>query len=268
MGLIEPPGLLWKKIIDASYSLNNRYMKLPFFILLCFCFLSCNQIKNKRQQNQLSVAIPGDSLFVQSYQKIKDSIAAKRKEFSIKYPSANSLNHKNAVEEISNYWINVISNELYSKWKNTPWDFNGTTTQPQHGAIACGYFVNSLLQDMDLKINRTKLSVCAASQMMKTLTPQQRIINLSYLSYDSFNDKLKEYGKGVYIIGLDFHTGFIVNDGIETWFIHSNYIGRKGVTKEPVLNSAALRSSKTRWLISLTNDKDFIERWLKGYTFS
>jgi hypothetical protein len=242
-------------------------MKVLFFILLSFCFLSCNQVKSKRQQNHLSVTIPGDSLHVESYQEIKDNIAAKRKEFSVKYPSANSLDPKNAAEEISNYWVNAISNELYSKWKNTPWDFNGTTTEPQQGAIACGYFVNSLLQDMDLKINRTKLSVCAASEMMKSLTPNQRITNLSYLTYGDFNDKLKEYGKGVYIIGLDFHTGFIVNDGIETWFIHSNYIGRKGVTKETILTSAALRSSKTRWLISLTNDKDFIEKWLKGHTF-
>jgi hypothetical protein len=84
------------------------------------------------------------------------------------------------------------------------------------------------------------------------------------MDYRSFNDKLTELGKGVYIIGLDFHTGFIVNDGKENWFIHSNYIGRKGVTKEAIMNSDALKASKTRWLISLTNDKSFLERWLKG----
>jgi hypothetical protein len=99
---------------------------------------------------------------------------------------------------------------------------------------------------------------------MKSLTPGQPLKNLSYLDYESFNNKLKDLGKGVYIIGLDFHTGFIVNDGTENWFIHSNYIARKGVTKEAILNSAALRSSKTRWLISLTNDKGFLQRWLKG----
>ena len=47
-------------------------------------------------------------------------------------------------------------------------------------------------------------------------------------------------------------------------FIHSNYIGRKGVTKEKVMNSTALQSSKTRWVVSLTGDKDFLKRWLKG----
>ena len=100
--------------------------------------------------------------------------------------------------------------------------------------------------------------------MMKSLVPQQQIKNNSYLSYRNFNEQLKQNGCGVYIIGLDFHTGFIVNDGKENWFIHSNYVGRTGVTKETVLNSEALKSSKTRWVVSLTDDKDFIQRWLKG----
>ena len=50
----------------------------------------------------------------------------------------------------------------------------------------------------------------------------------------------------------------------ENWFIHSNYIGRKGVTKETVLNSEALKSSKTRWLVTLTGDKNFLHRWFHG----
>lgn len=239
-------------------------MKLTLFFLLSVCFLSCEQAKNNRQQSQLQTNSLNDSLETKTYEEIKGNIAIKRKQLSEKYPSLNSLAGKEAIEEVSNYWINAISHDLYDKWQNTPWDFNGTTTRPQTGSIACGYFVTTILRDMDLKINRTKLSICASSDMMKSLTPRQRIKNLSYLSYSVFNDTLTRYRAGVFIIGLDFHTGFIVNDGKENWFIHSNYIGRKGVTKETVLNSAALRSSKTRWLVSLTSDKDFLQRWLKG----
>jgi hypothetical protein len=115
---------------------------------------------------------------------------------------------------------------------------------------------------MDLKIQRQKLAVCPSSTMMRTISQRQKIENLSNLSYDDFNKSLQQFGKGVYILGLDYHTGFVVNDGKENWFIHSNYIRRIGVVKETVMNSAALRSSKTRWLISLTNDKQFLYRWL------
>jgi hypothetical protein len=233
-------------------------MKRLLIIFTILYLPGCQQIDHNRVVEH---PLPAqDSLKERSYDKIKENIAIKRKEFAIKYPS---LNHSSQTE-ICDYWVTAIGEDLYNQWQGTPWDFNGTTTRPQQGAIACGYFVTTLLQDMDLQINRVQLSVCASSQMMKRLTPHQKIRNLSYLAYADFSNTLKESGKGVYIIGLDFHTGFIVNDGTENWFIHSNYIGRKGVTKEPVMSSAALQASKTRWLISLTDDQDFLERWLKG----
>ena len=220
-------------------------------------------MENEKSPKPLELPAGRDSSVAKSYEEIKEEMAACRKKFSVKYSSLHSLYTKEATEELTNYWINSISNELYSKWQNTPWDFNGTTTQPQQGSIACGYFVTTILQDMGVKLNRVKLSTCASSEMMKSLTPRQPIRNLSSLTYTAFNDKLKEDGKGVYVIGLDFHTGFIVNDGAENWFIHSNYIERKGVTKEPVINSGALKSSKTRWLVSLTGDTSFLQRWLR-----
>jgi len=232
-------------------------MRYLFIALLPFCINSCLQTADKIPANPASPELNFSS--GRSYLEIKDSIVMNRKRLSAKYSSL-----KRESGEITDFWIDNISIGLYSKWQNTPWDFNGTTEKPNEGAIACGYFVTTILRDMDLKINRNKLAVCASSIMMKTLAPQQKVKNLSYLNYAAFNDTLKQLGKGVYIIGLDFHTGFIVNDGKENWFIHSNYIKRKGVTKETVNNSAALRSSRTRWLISLTSDRDFVGHWLKG----
>jgi len=237
-------------------------MKIVFIALLPFCFFNCCQ---SDQNKSASVLKPENKYIpVRSYGQIKDSIAINRKRLSLKYASFTSLTTKESIDEISDYWVNIVSNDLYSKWQNTPWDFNGTTVEPNQGAIACGYFVTTILRDMDLKISRNKLAICPSSIMMKSLTPHQKIKNLSHLSYPAFEETLSVFGKGVYIIGLDFHTGFIINDGSENWFIHSNYINRKGVMKERVSGSYALRSSKTRWIISLTNDKDFLYRWLKG----
>lgn len=235
-------------------------MRFVYSLLLSLCIFNCNQEKNKVHPHILQT---GDST-TRSYKEIKDSIVAQRKHFSRHYSSTDTSIQNQVLETIRDYWVNAISNDLYSKWQNTPWDFNGTTTQPQHGTIACGYFVTTILQDMDLKINRIKLSVCASSEMMKSLAPNQRLKKLNHLSYDTFNNTLTEYGKGVYIIGLDFHTGFIINDGKENWFIHSNYINRLGVIKEAVLSSPALKASKTRWMISLTGDKELLQKWLNG----
>ncbi|MEO8769872.1 MAG: hypothetical protein ABI402_07300 [Ferruginibacter sp.] len=236
-------------------------MRILFIISLFI--ISCNSPQRNHTLEGHTVSrhntVPG-----RPYVEIKDSIVINRKNFSIKYASLATLNKKAALEEITNFWVNNISNELFNKWQHTPWDFNGTTEIPRQGTIACGYFVTTILRDMDCKINRSKLAVCASSQMMRSLVPNQKIKNLSYVNYAAFNDSISHLGKGVYIIGLDFHTGYIVNDGKENWFIHSYYVKRVGVIKEKVLDSWSLRSSKTRWLISLTNDTDFLYRWLKG----
>ena len=236
------------------------------FILSSIFFLTDCQPSGKKLPIQLTQSSAGkDSLKTKSYEELLKEIEESRKLFWIKYIHADTPAKKECVDEVKKFWINTITNDLYNEWKNTPWDYNGTTVKPRQGSIACGFFVVTILQDMGLKVNRTNLSVCPSSQMMKSLVPLQQLKNISYLSYSSFNEKLKEYGSGVYIIGLDFHTGFIVNDGKENWFIHSNYIGRAGVTKETVLNSDALKSSKTRWVVSLTDDKDFLQRWMKGW---
>jgi len=239
-------------------------MKVIFILSSIFFLTDCQPPGKKLPIRLTQSSTRKDSLKTKSYEELLKEIEESRKLFSIKYIHADTQAKKACLDEVKKFWINAISNELYSEWKNTPWNFNGTTTKPRQRNIACGFFVVTLLQHMGLKVNRTKLSVCASSQMMKSLVPQQQIKNNSYLSYRNFNEQLKEYGCGVYIIGLDFHTGFIVNDGKENWFIHSNYVGRTGVTKETVLNSEALKSSKTRWVVSLTDDKDFLQRWLKG----
>jgi len=213
---------------------------------------------NERPKQKVEAVVQNPADTAVSYETFKEKIASTKKQFAIQHDRFNDSLH----EKIVDFWVNTISNDFYRYWENTPWDFNGTTTEPGRGAIACGYFVTTILWDMNLSINRVKLATCASSLMMKSLTPGQPLKNLSYLSYDSFDKKLKQMGKGVYIIGLDFHTGFIVNDGLQNWFIHSNYIGRKGVTKEAVMNSAALKASKTRWLVSLTGDKDLLQKWL------
>lgn len=232
----------------------------PFFIFL----LACGNSKNNEPTYNLQLPeTKADSSGTKTYEQLKQDIITRRQQFSADFSSQIDIATKENRVELTNFWVHTISNDLYNQWKNTPWDFNGTTTKPQEGSIACGFFVTTILQDMDVKINRTKLAVCASSVMMKNLTPHQRIKNLSNPSYPEFNDTLKSYGKGVYIIGLDYHTGFIINDGREVWFIHSNYIGRKGVTKELVMYSAALKSSKTRWMISLTGDVGFLQNWLR-----
>lgn len=236
-------------------------MRIVIFTLIFFIIAACNPSGSKRQQN---VVVDNRSHLQQiSYPELKTNIAKARLALAKKYAAASNNDHVKILKQANDLWVSSIGTDLFSYWKNTAWDFNGTSTVPGEGSIACGFFVTTLLQDMDLNINRRKLAICASSEMMKSLVPHQPLLNLSNLAYPDFVNTMQKAGKGVYIIGLDFHTGFILHDGTDTWFIHSNYINREGVVKELLKNSAALKASKTKWVISISTDRLFIERWLK-----
>ena len=139
--------------------------------------------------------------------------------------------------------INNIRDSLFTCWLGTPWDFYGTTQEPGKGKIACGYFVTTLLRDMGASVNRIKHAQCASEEMIKAVCVKNSILRYSNENISSFVEKIKLNGTGLYIVGLDFHTGFILNDGEHVFFIHANYAGKKEVTKEIAIESTVLASS-------------------------
>lgn len=232
---------------------------------VCYVLIiACNSKIDKTEirQSQVNVLPVDHTIISTPYEVFKDSLQKRKQRYFRMYAKNNFRDNKEAKYLLTDYWVQNIADSLFCYWKNTPWDFNGTSTIPQQGTIACGYFVTTILQHMGVKLERIKLSICPSSRMMQKLTPGQKLLNLSYLNVPDFEKRLRDAGKGIYIIGLDYHTGFIVNDGDNVWFIHSNYIQRKGVVKENVLKSSALNASKTKWLVSLTGDAGFIKRWL------
>lgn len=150
--------------------------------------------------------------------------------------------HKKTKEEKKNYLFRFINYDVPNYWMGTPWLFNGTSREPQKGSIACGYFVTNTLTDFGFDINRTYLAQQASSVMIKKLC--------SDIKYFSKRQDLEKYilskdKNQLYIVGLDFHTGFITRENKDTYFIHSSYIKNKGVVKESTQTSQALSASKT-----------------------
>ena len=139
--------------------------------------------------------------------------------------------------------LNNIRDSLFACWLGTPWDFYGTTEEPGKGKIACGYFVTTLLRDMGASVNRIKHAQCASEEMIKAVCIKNTIHRYSNKNISSFIEQIKLGDTGLYIVGLDFHTGFILNDGAQVYFIHANYAGKKEVTKEIAIESTVLSSS-------------------------
>ncbi len=177
--------------------------------------------------------------------------------------------HKLAAKEntthitITDSFYTIIMQKLLPYWYNTPWDFNGTTTIPQQGKIACGYFVTTMLQHAGVELDRVKTSQKASSQIIHSLIEKKHTENLAHLSFDAFIKHVQQRKKGIYIVGLDYHVGFIVNSGSELYFVHSNYINRAGVVKEIATESIALKQSKWHYMGYLTEDENFMRKLLR-----
>lgn len=174
-------------------------------------------------------------------------------------PAERRLGYKEFLTEVgkksrstkADYFFTFINKDIPQYWQGTPWSFAGTSRQPRTGRIACGYFVTNILSDYGFDLNRTFLAQQASSVMIKKLCKDIRY----FTGRQELEKYILEKNKNqVYIVGLDFHTGFITRENKDTYFIHSNYIRNEGVIKELTKNSKALNASKT-FMIGTLNYK-------------
>ncbi len=168
------------------------------------------------------------------------------------------------LEDAREFIVGVIRDELLPQWSGTPWDFNGTTETPREGTIACGYFVTTILQDAGFKVQRVRLAQQASEFIIKSLTSEAHIKRFSHASLDTFVASILEWGHGLYLVGLDIHTGFILHDPDGVWFVHASYIEPQVVLREPAQHSPILRSSAYRVLGKLSADDTLMMKWLQG----
>lgn len=157
-------------------------------------------------------------------------------------------------DSLKHLFFQFIHKDVPAYWTGTKWNFNGITRTPKEGKIACGYFITNTLTDFGLDIPRFKLAQVPSSEMIEALCVNiQKPVNFEGL----VNYIERQENETVFIVGLDFHTGYITkasND--EIYFIHSNYIGREGVVKERIRESAALKASGFYMIGNFSADRD------------
>ena len=173
-------------------------------------------------------------------------------------------NSKADLPKLKTSFVKTICERIFPYWYGTKWDFNGTTEIPQEGSIACGYFVTTTLRDMGIPIKRTKMAQCASEEMIRSLVSKKNIHHLSNISLAEFERKLKKLGEGLYVIGLDTHTGFILMSSAGNYFIHSSGWFPFKVLREKVATSGILERSKYRVVGKISDDEGFLRSWVRG----
>ncbi len=197
-----------------------------------------------------------------TYTQLKASIEAQRQAFSNNYLIADSAGQQAVVDSARAYLFDRITVDMLPAWYGTPWDFNGTTRVPRQGKIACGYFVNTVLQDAGFRLPRIKWSQEAAEPItVKLAGTVKRFRDRPASEVETW---VLGRGDGLYKVGLDNHVGFIVVRNGVARFVHSGYYRPEvGVVSEPLGGNNPLANSHYRIVGSLL-DEAMMRDWITG----
>ncbi|MBK21979.1 MAG: hypothetical protein CMP63_06675 [Flavobacteriales bacterium] len=162
---------------------------------------------------------------------------------------------------ISESFYFVMTDSVFPDWMGTKWDFNGISNVPSKGMIACGYFVSTTLKHVGFNLNRYRLAQQAASKVIDVLCGENKM--KSVLEADIIQ-KLKGRGNNrLYVVGLDYHVGFLAVENDSVYFIHSDYFNGK-VVCEKASESISFSSTNAYVYGELTNNPLLFTRWKNG----
>jgi hypothetical protein len=223
-----------------------NYILITFFLLIIIIWFS-----------PYRAILPGYHAFYftpKKYEKELTNIKSQKTEFG-----------KLSKQKQQQFLINTLTKHIFPFWYGTRWSFYGNTTTPGDGSIACGYFVTTTLSHAGVKLNRVKLAQCASEEMIRNLVQKQNITHFNSLSLQNFINGISKKGRGIYIIGLDNHTGFIYIDSTNVVrFIHASGRFPFCVINEKASESVVLEKSNYKVVGKISDDDVFLNNYFNN----
>lgn len=200
------------------------------------------------------------------YTQICRRLDKQRKTLGSEYESETMDDAKKAtLKKARTLLLNTVADSLLVCWYGTGWDFNGTTTCPRQGNIACGYFVTTVLKQAGFNISRSFLAQQASSVMIRTFCPGDKVKTITNNQTQKLFDHLKSKPDGIFLLGLDNHTGFVIKKNGKLNFVHSNYLDDVDkVVCEPVEKSSIIQSNGFFVAGELLYSDETMIKWMKG----
>ena len=167
------------------------------------------------------------------------------------------------IDSISGVFTANLLNEIVPYWYGTEWDFEGHTSIPNIGQIACGYFVSTTLKDMGLKMNRYRFA--QADPLTEAKSYAIDTANFYEFERENFNnlaELLSALKGGLYFVGLDNHVGYFYKKDGKHYFIHANFVDGK-VMIEVAERSIAFTSSKY-YFAKISSNRALALKWVMG----
>lgn len=199
-----------------------------------------------------------------TYSRICRNLVREKNKLAKAYDHAGTAAKKETVlQKARELLATTLSDSIFICWYGTGWDFNGTTTCPRSGNIACGYFITTILKQSGFNISRTFLAQQASSVMIKTFCPNEKVKIITNNQTDKLFAYMKTRSDGIFIVGLDNHTGFIIKEGEVIDFVDADYEVDK-VVREPLKESNIIMKNGYFMVGDLSHSDATMVKWLKG----
>lgn len=195
------------------------------------------------------------------YAEVLAEVAARREDLGARWGKPGA-DRKALRREARAAVLQALTGELLPAWYGTPWEFYGATQRPGTGSIACGYLVSTVLEHAGFRVERVRMAQQPAEYIVKTLVPPRRTWRFRDRPVSEVVDRVRSEGEGLYLVGLDYHVGFLWNDGAKVWMCHSSYLGTAEVLCEDALASPAMLSRYH--VVGRLFEDGMMEAWLEG----
>ena len=152
---------------------------------------------------------------------------------------------------------------LFDAWAGTSWGMGLPQTQvPGEGKINCGMFVGTVLAHVGFDIDHRKLQRQPSELIVKTLAPKDEIRRFRNASMSEFLEGVRELGPGLFVIGLDYHVGFLaVQPDGRVRFIHAGLYSKVVADQDP-RDAPELSESRYK-VVGKILDDEMLGAWLQ-----
>jgi hypothetical protein len=158
-------------------------------------------------------------------------------------------------------WLDAAA---FPAWAGTPWAYFGTTTTPNEGAIACGYYVTTLLEHASVKLERVVLAQQASAWLVTSLARGSAVewVRLEPPADVIASVRAHLPKARLLAVGLDAHAGLLRVEGDVVRFCHSSVLPPATVVCEDPLVAPAFLS-QVYVFADVLNDA-LLDDWLLG----
>ncbi|NUO03269.1 MAG: hypothetical protein HUU01_21880 [Saprospiraceae bacterium] len=169
------------------------------------------------------------------------------------------------LDSVRQAFTSVLLDDIIPYWYGTDWSFEGHTTVPRSGQIACGYFVSTTLLDAGVRLNRYRLAQQAPETEARMLNLGKDVLKLeSHTPYMAAAQLEKQLQDGLCFIGMgSSHVGYLLKRDGQLTAIHSNYVMPSEVVAQPIMESVYVGFG-TFYLADITWNDQLLKYWLKG----